>query len=99
MTTSPTPETDAAQFDSQPGNPMIPGGSFVVPIAVARKLERERDELQAKLDDISRFAERQRRWCFRRWIATPSDPAFKGRILLATSQAMKQIIRRLNAKR
>lgn len=34
-----TPITDAAEYDSQPGNPMIPNGRLVVRSEVARKLE------------------------------------------------------------
>ena len=44
---SDTPRTDAEQYDSQPGNPMFPGGHMVVPAALARQFERElADEAQ-----------------------------------------------------
>jgi hypothetical protein len=37
----PTPRVDAAAYDSQPGNPMVPNGCAVVPADFARELERE----------------------------------------------------------
>lgn len=39
-----TPITDAAKFDCQPGNPMLPKGSWVVPLAIAEQLERDKTE-------------------------------------------------------
>jgi hypothetical protein len=41
MSGQPTPRTDAAKYDSQPGNPMFPNGKWVVPVEVSAQLESE----------------------------------------------------------
>lgn len=38
---SDTPRTDACEYNAQPGNPMVPNGTFVVSANFSRTLERE----------------------------------------------------------
>jgi chromosome segregation ATPase len=54
----PTPLVDAAAYDSQPGNPMVPNGCAVIPADFAREFERALIEMTKERDSYKTIAEK-----------------------------------------
>jgi hypothetical protein len=56
MSGQPAPRTDAAKYDSQPGNPMFPNGKWVVPVEVSAQLESELAKEREQSEQWERIA-------------------------------------------